>query len=310
MSEALFRKTSMDKLQSPEQLDHLLTVTSAKSWIALLGITVLIGAVLIWSVTGFLPSYSGGNGTLIGSGGIHSIVSVEVGQISDISVAPGDRVRKGDVLLRLSQPELLRQIRDVEEQGKRASEAGQKEMLEKKLVSMREQLEQSTQVKSTQDGYVVEVKVRRGDLIQPGSVLVTMEKAGDTVSQLQAVLYVSPQNGEKIHEGMEVKLHPISIIKEEYGYMIGTVTAVDEFPSSPQSIVNTVGNEELAKILAGSGAAVKVTISLIPDAATISGYKWTTSEGPPVELNRGMMAEGMVTLEEVRPISKIFPAWR
>ena len=47
-SSAMFRKVSLDRLASPEQLDEVMSVTSARTWIALAGLVVLLIVVIIW----------------------------------------------------------------------------------------------------------------------------------------------------------------------------------------------------------------------------------------------------------------------
>lgn len=45
-----FRQESLEQLSSPEQLDQLMQVVSAKSWIPLARLSILVGLALIWSV--------------------------------------------------------------------------------------------------------------------------------------------------------------------------------------------------------------------------------------------------------------------
>ncbi|MBP5632354.1 MAG: NHLP bacteriocin system secretion protein, partial [Clostridia bacterium] len=52
----IFRKSSIEKLSNPEQLDRAITVSSPMSWLALLGVLVVIVAVVIWSIFGKLPT--------------------------------------------------------------------------------------------------------------------------------------------------------------------------------------------------------------------------------------------------------------
>ena len=52
----LFRKSSLEKISSPEQLDKAITVSKPASWLALLGITVMIAATVVWSILGSLPT--------------------------------------------------------------------------------------------------------------------------------------------------------------------------------------------------------------------------------------------------------------
>lgn len=52
MAKEIYRKVSLDRLASPEQLDHLLEVTTGKSWVALLALCATLGAGVAWGVLG------------------------------------------------------------------------------------------------------------------------------------------------------------------------------------------------------------------------------------------------------------------
>lgn len=66
----LFRKTSLDRLSSPEQLDALMQVTSPKGWVALLAIGGLLFMALLWGVWGSIPTRIMGTCILIDQAGI------------------------------------------------------------------------------------------------------------------------------------------------------------------------------------------------------------------------------------------------
>ncbi len=52
----LFRKASLERLASPEQLDKAIVISKPASWLALLGLSLIIIATLVWSFLGSLPS--------------------------------------------------------------------------------------------------------------------------------------------------------------------------------------------------------------------------------------------------------------
>lgn len=313
MGKQLFRQSTLDQLQSPDQLDQLLTVTNYKSWIALIGTSILIVAIIIWGFVGNLEENVYGEGILISSGGIQQINSNENGQITDISVAPGDEVESGNVVARLDQPELLNGIRAIEAQIEQIEKtetdlyATELTELTEQLAALQTELQLSTRVVSPYSGKVVEVKANSGDFITKGTPIVSVERTGEQLRDLQAVFYVSPNDGNKIHAGMEVKIEPASISKETYGYLQGRVIDVANFPSTFQGMMNTIGNEDLVAALSGAGAPIEVTVSLIPDQQTESGFKWTSSSGPPVTIQSGALSRGIITVEKSAPIAKIFP---
>ena len=49
---SVFRKKSLDQINSPEQLDDYIRVTTPSVWIVLLALVVLLVGVLAWSILG------------------------------------------------------------------------------------------------------------------------------------------------------------------------------------------------------------------------------------------------------------------
>lgn len=109
----IFRKVALERLSSPEQLDQLMEVTSPKGWLALIALGSLLLAALTWGVFGSIPTETTGEGILIRQGGVSNVVSAETGQVEEILVSVGDVIEKGQVVARVRQEELLRQIQDT-----------------------------------------------------------------------------------------------------------------------------------------------------------------------------------------------------
>ena len=89
MSKSVFRKASLDRLSSPEQLDQVMSVTSPRAWLALLAIGAILLAALVWGVFGTIPSKTYGQGILLTSGGVHDITHISSGRVTDIRVRQG-----------------------------------------------------------------------------------------------------------------------------------------------------------------------------------------------------------------------------
>lgn len=54
MEKGLFRKSSLERISSPEQLTDYIRVTNPSVWIVLTALAVLLCAVLVWSALGVL----------------------------------------------------------------------------------------------------------------------------------------------------------------------------------------------------------------------------------------------------------------
>ncbi len=55
MEESIFRKSSLEKISSPEQLNDYMKVTSGGVWLVLLGLFALLLAAGVWAFTGTIP---------------------------------------------------------------------------------------------------------------------------------------------------------------------------------------------------------------------------------------------------------------
>lgn len=107
MQSNLFRKVSLERLASPEQLDQMIQVTTPRGWITLAALGVLLGAAMVWGVAGSIPEKASGQGILVRSGGVFEVVPLGGGRVEDVAVRVGEEVSEGQVVARIAQPDLL-----------------------------------------------------------------------------------------------------------------------------------------------------------------------------------------------------------
>ncbi|WP_281635185.1 NHLP bacteriocin system secretion protein [Flavobacterium marginilacus] len=112
MSAPFFRKSALEKLSTPEKLDQLIKVTGTKAWIALITIAVAIFTALIWSFMGTVKTKLDVVGVVLG-GDVHEVVATAQGQLVELKAAIGNKVKKGDIIATIRQPELFQQIEDA-----------------------------------------------------------------------------------------------------------------------------------------------------------------------------------------------------
>jgi HlyD family secretion protein len=115
VSQAVFRKVSLDRLSSPEQLDQVMRVTNPRGWIALGSLGLLLLTAIAWGFVGTLSEKVAGRGILVKSGGLFEVVSTASGRITDVSVGVGDSVTEGQVVAWVAQPELLDKLQQARE---------------------------------------------------------------------------------------------------------------------------------------------------------------------------------------------------
>lgn len=113
MTKKIFRASALERLQSPDQLNTLMRVVQPTSWLALLMVALIIASGVVWGFLGSIPHQVPARGILIHREGVHDIVSVGAGQVSDVFVEVGDRVRRGQIVARIEQPVLTYSLRDA-----------------------------------------------------------------------------------------------------------------------------------------------------------------------------------------------------
>ncbi len=179
--------------------------------------------------------------------------------------------------------------------------------LEKNIQKMQRDLLNNNDVIAGAAGRVLEMQIKKGDMLQAGSVVCTIAEENEQTDSLEAILYVPVEQGKRIIPGMEVNISPSTVKKEEEGFMLGNVVAVSEYPASSQRIALTLGNPDLVQQLSGNSASLEVRVKMIMDSATVSGYKWSTPEGPAIVIDDGTFCIGEVKVAQKRPISMVIP---
>lgn len=311
MEPKIFREVSLKRLSSPEQLDQLIKVTSPRGWLALVALILLLAGVIVWSFVGSIPTKIAGQGILLNDAGVFSLTHDTSGLVLDVRFTAGDKVKKGDIIARIEQSELVKEInglldtlQSLEKDGDSASLKYQS--LKNQVEQLRQELGYRSQIVSPIEGRVLAMNMHPGSIVQPGQTLATLEQYGASV-RLQAVLYVAAELAGKIRPGMEVQISPTIVNKEEYGYMPGRVISVAEYPATVQSMMQTLGNENLVSLLTGQGAPLEVLVDLVPDNSTVSGYKWSSPAGPPLAMAGGTLVQGDVVIAREKPVAKVIP---
>ncbi len=100
------RQKTLTRPPNPEQLDALLKVVPSFAWISL---SVLLGATvigLLWSIFDQALVKTEAKGVLLSRAGVADVVAPASGRLAQVLVRPGDRIKAGQVVAYISQPEL------------------------------------------------------------------------------------------------------------------------------------------------------------------------------------------------------------
>lgn len=411
MGDEIFRKKSLARLSSPEQLDQAIVIIKTKGWIALAGLFLIILTVIIWSIFGSIPEKASGNGVLVSSGKIYSVNAPAAGIVKEVFISNGNKITNGQVIARIEREDLLNQLLvsqqkldnlkiqyntlveysvdnnklseeksentdlslknqrkhllrqkndyqktlndyqklyreglitnqqlltakndldtvqaeidkiDIQVKELSMSNLEFKNNTQKEITALRQNIEEQekevdfqeqnykkqTKVTSSISGTVYEVSISKGDYVSTGTTLVTVEPDTGNIPRLKAMMYFNATEGKKIKRGMTISISPASVKQEEYGYIRGIVTNVSTFPVTNQYMMSILHHEGLASSFSQNSIPIEIQADLIPDSSTASGYKWSSSRGPDIKINSGMLCSGTINVSSKHPIAMVIP---
>jgi HlyD family secretion protein len=190
---SVFRKVSLDRLASPEQLDQLMQVTDPRGWISLAAVAAVLLTAIVWGVLGSLPEKVAGTGILVKSGGVFEVSPSAGGRVIDVAVAVGDIVNEGQVVARIEQAALADRATQAkatlaylkEQHAQTVQFGGQDVRLQMQYIAQqRASLEQSIAAGEQSAKWLAEKVSNQEQLVQQG--LVTRSTLLSTRQQLDA----------------------------------------------------------------------------------------------------------------------------
>lgn len=178
---------------------------------------------------------------------------------------------------------------------------------ERRLGVLLERLQLQAEIVSSDSGRVVEVRSTVGDVLAPGTPILSLERSAEK-GGLEALIYVDSRIGKRVHAGMKVNLAPSIVKRERHGVMLGEITRVEGFASTRRGMMRVLHNESLVDAFMADTASAPIAIraKLHEDPSTPSGYRWSSGRGPNLLLSSGTRLEAAITTSTQRPISLVF----
>jgi len=171
------------------------------------------------------------------------------------------------------------------------------------------QIEKNSQIVAARAGRIVELLADDGQIVTAGARIARLE-VDDAGTTLVNVAYFLVGDGKKIRPGMRVLVTPDTVERQRYGGITGVVLAVSDMAVTTEGARAMVGNADLAQALLAGAARIEVTAALDVDPETASGYKWSSSNGPPSAVTAGLTGDVRVVVEQRAPITYVLPFLR
>jgi multidrug resistance efflux pump len=205
--------------------------------------------------------------------------------------------------------------------------------IDNEIKQLTEQLDK-TELKAVTSGYVMGINVALGNAVTAGSAVcriveesfgqphvtkdddggITIHMSDAVESQanpdydpMSAILYVPVSKGKNIKAGMEVKVYPTTVNKQEYGHINAFVNRVGDYVTSSEEMYNMLGDDSLVQSFKNEGPVMQIQCSLKRDESTVSGYEWSNRKGAKVELAPGTTVNADIVVEKKAPITMLIP---
>src|SRR5690348_12890986 len=99
-----FRFKALQKQREPDELDTVILLARPRAWIAAFVVLIVVAGAAVWAFLGQIPRTLTADGMLTHPLGVSQLQTMYTGQVSQVSVKPGDRVTKGEVVLSVTDP--------------------------------------------------------------------------------------------------------------------------------------------------------------------------------------------------------------
>jgi multidrug efflux pump subunit AcrA (membrane-fusion protein) len=266
-----FRFKALQAKREPDELDSPTLLAAPRGWIATFVVLITVLGALAWAVAGRLPVTVSAAGLLTHPAGTARLQSTYGGMVNRLLVHLGDQVRAGQQVAEV-----------IDQTGARR------------------------QVASPFTGQVVGQAASDGQVIAPGTTLLTVERTDAANDRLVAMLFVPAPKAIGVRPGSHVDIAVSTAPPGAFGLLQGRVTEISEFPLTAEAVAGLVGGDLAARPYLTGPPSRLVLVDLTPDTATRSGYAWSTVTGPPAPLHSQVSVNATVTLGNKTPLSLIF----
>ncbi|MDJ1184362.1 NHLP bacteriocin system secretion protein [Roseofilum casamattae] len=174
---------------------------------------------------------------------------------------------------------------------------------------LEKQIAENSQIISPNAGCIFEITATTGQVVSTGTRLGSMNMAGAEENTI-AITYFPLKDGKKIQPGMPIQITPDIVKQQRYGGIVGTITSVSAFAVTQEGATTIVGNSDVVKGLISSGGAIEIRAELENSSDNFSGYQWSSSQGPQLEITSGTTTTARVQVEERSPITFVLPILR
>ncbi|MFJ5547849.1 HlyD family efflux transporter periplasmic adaptor subunit [Streptomyces sp. NPDC093225] len=265
-----FRYQALQRKREPDELDAAVMLAAPRGWIAVFVVLIVMAGAVGWALVARLDVTVDAPGVLTHPGGTSQVQSPYTGMAKELLVRPAEEVKAGQAIARLTDP--AGQVRTIT---------------------------------SPFTGKVISAPLNTGQYVRTGATVATVERTDLPEDRLVALVFVPAERAARLVPGRPVDLSVSTAPPAAFGLLRGRVTSVDPYPLTREALAAIVGGDLAVDNFDHGQAPRLVTVDLIPDADSASGYAWSSAKTPPVRLGSQTTVSASIELRSQSPFDLV-----
>ncbi|MEV7417481.1 HlyD family efflux transporter periplasmic adaptor subunit [Streptomyces sp. NPDC089919] len=266
-----FRYQALQRKREPDELDAAVMLAAPRGWIAVFVVLIVMAGACGWALLARLHVTVDAPGVLTHPGGTSQVQSPYTGMVGRVLVHPAEQVRAGQPVAEVTDPGGT--VRTVT---------------------------------SPFAGKVISAALSPGQYVRTGATAATVERTDLPGDRLVALVFVPADRAARLVPGRPVRLSVSTAPPAVFGLLRGRVTSIDPYPLTREGLAAVAGGELAAEGFKQGGQAPRlVTVDLIPDPGSSSGYEWSTAKTPPVRLGSQTSVSASIELRTQSPFELV-----
>jgi HlyD family secretion protein len=175
---------------------------------------------------------------------------------------------------------------------------------ERSIEQLKNKILRNSIVRSSYTGRVVEISAVSGGLVSAGASVVKLEEEDGLSERLEAICYVDTKEAKKAKAGMQARIIPSTVKREESGFMEAQVESVSKHSVSDESMMQRLQNRKLISQFSKSSAPSEIVIRLLRDG---DDYRWSSIANGERDISSGTLSDTEIIILRQRPLSLVIP---
>jgi len=231
----IFRKSTLQKMSAPEDLDELLQVNSARTWLLFSAISMVIAGMLVWGFFGSITQKVKGFGIIITHELPREVLASHAGQVDSVFCKTGDRVSRDQRLMKVY-------------------------LLDEKT---------HAEIYSPFDGKITGMNVKEGSYVERGSSVLEMIRSQERSALAPEVVFFVPErdiSNLKTEMIANLEIDKKSVSPE---FLQWRITFIANYPAS-SSAIQMYFPGEVRYLNVSNNSYYEVRASLLMDASGLT----------------------------------------